>query len=857
MTPRRGSEHTKPPGFRSFIMGTLFLIAYASNAASASIATYAADCTTPQTTFVLGDTICAKAVGLANLTLQWVNPDGYAVAMSPMGSDPAIGTFVLPTTGQSVIDSFPVNNLGRWRVNAVTLRNSARTTAFFSVADAAAPKVDLEIAKNLVGTAVPEAGSPVEFVIEIANHGPNDAVNVHFVDAIFTNASFGSLRQVSGPQFTCAGSDCTVASLPSGAVATFILSFTAGAAGGILENTATVSNDVPELNPANNSATSPAVQVRATGGTPATCYLLCPNNVVVSTNAGSGGTIVTLPTVDVSGTCGTVTLSPASGSFFPTGTTTVTATSSTGGGVCSFTVTGLETPAPAITCPADIAVTALKGSMSANVPEPAADNSNPGFATATGSNVIVTGVRSDDDVLTDPYPIGLTNIRWTATDDGGRSANCVQRITVTSPAVPTIACAGRKTFSTSSCQVTVSAADLGAPTVTGEGVTVTSRRSDDLQITDPYPVGDTLITWTASNDISSASCVQTIHVDATGTSPPVLAIPPDLSTTTSSCTAILDDELGVATAVAACGAVSVVRMGVPPHFVFPTGTTNITYIATDAAGLKSTAVQHVTVSENPRVRPTIGAPADVTAYTGVGAAICAAVVSDGTLGTASASDNCPGVAVTRTGVPDANLFPVGQTPVTYTAADASGNASSATQTVIVIDNTLPAITCPSNITLEPTCPSGAVATWTAPAGTDNCGQTTTQARGPVNGSVLAIGSTTEISYSVSDPSGNEASCNFSVAVRTIPGTIETLKTKVAASNLKPPQSQGLLPKLESALDALSKGKPGSACQSLSNFETSVRNLVDHGDVPASEGHGWIATATHLMNALGCSNDPCS
>ena len=47
------------------------------------------------------------------------------------------------------------------------------------------------------------------------------------------------------------------------------------------------------------------------------------------------------------------------------------------------------------------------------------------------------------------------------------------------------------------------------------------------------------------------------------------------------------------------------RSGVPANFVFPTGVTNVTYVATDAAGNTATGIQHVTVLESPAIRPTI------------------------------------------------------------------------------------------------------------------------------------------------------------------------------------------------------------------------------------------------------------
>jgi len=71
---------------------------------------------------------------------------------------------------------------------------------------------------------------------------------------------------------------------------------------------------------------------------------------------------------------------------------------------------------------------------------------------------------------------------------------------------------------------------------------------------------------------------------------------------------------------------------------------------------------------------------------------CSAVVTDAMLGTATASDNCPGLTVARSGVPAGNVFPVGTTILTYTATDASGNTSSPTQPLTVVDDTPPSIT---------------------------------------------------------------------------------------------------------------------------------------------------------------------
>lgn len=129
-------------------------------------------------------------------------------------------------------------------------------------------------------------------------------------------------------------------------------------------------------------------------------------------------------------------------------------------------------------------------------------------------------------------------------------------------------------------------------------------------------------------------------------------------------------------------------------------------IATDTAG--NIEIQDATAEASTRVipadcatgdteSPTITAPPAVTLYTGPGATSCGVTVNDldTALGIASASDNCPSVTVARSGVPVGNVFSVGQTTITYTATDATGNSVTATQTVTVIDNTPPNITSES------------------------------------------------------------------------------------------------------------------------------------------------------------------
>lgn len=77
------------------------------------------------------------------------------------------------------------------------------------------------------------------------------------------------------------------------------------------------------------------------------CSLTCPENIVAKADSGKGGTYVSFPAAIISGNCGTVSYSPASGSFFQIGSSSVIVTTATGQR-CSFTVTVSDNEPPTL-----------------------------------------------------------------------------------------------------------------------------------------------------------------------------------------------------------------------------------------------------------------------------------------------------------------------------------------------------------------------------------------------------------------------------------------------------------------------------------------------------------------------------
>ena len=755
-----------------------------------SIATYDSTCNLAQNNFTLNTgsvTVCAKVD--ANYTgtryIYWVNSQGDAIQTDVLTSPMDSATRTMTEAGNFWVYFSDSDGL--------------RSRHGFTVSDPQDPTVDLSVSKSRRSGDV-VAGGFITYDILVTNKGPDTASTVELTDAVPLNASYVSSTQNAGPSFTrtqeTPTTTWTIASLPAGnsALFTFVYQVDSVAAGTSIANSASVSSTTGEIHTPDNTSADFATVV---SGTSNDCTLDCPNDIVTTatTSGAGGGANVTFGAPEGFGNCGTITSEPASGSFFPIGTTTVVSTSSTGGGGCSFTVTVVDSAAPTITCPANIAVTANEGDSQAFVPNPNGSSSNVGTPTTTGDEPLeVTGSREDGDALTGAYPFGVTEITWIATDPSGRQATCTQLITVTPNQVLTITCPANKTVaSPTGCDPTT--VNTGTPTSNSQTATIIGRRSDNLAYSndaafnDPFPVGTTSIEWTANDtDTQSASCTQTITVTGNDTTPPTLNLPPNIVTSTDQCSVLLDEEQFVATAEddGACGSsVNISRTGIPQvacpapgnpnrtcdSFVFPTGTTLVVYTATDASGNSTSGTQTVTVNEDPNIPPTIDAPQNLTFYTGPNATTCDTFVGDATLGTATTSDNCPGVVVTRSGVPAGNLFPVGTTTVTYKAKDRVGNSAEDTQTVTVIDNTPPVISCPANITqnTDPGLCTATVNVGTATA-TDNCDSNPTIVGTRSDNQPLSAPypkGTTTITWTATDhasPTPNQSSCVQTITV---------------------------------------------------------------------------------------------
>jgi len=392
-----------------------------------------------------------------------------------------------------------------------------------------------------------------------------------------------------------------------------------------------------------------------------------------------------------------------------------------------------DTTPPVLTVPANLTV---------ECSSPTGQAVNIGQATATD-------IVDPNPTITNNAPalffLGATTVTWTATDASGNTATATQTVTVQDTISPGL---------TAPANLTVEASGPGGQSVNIGSATATDICDPSVVITNDapatFPLGTTTVTWTATDASgNTATATQTITVQDTIS--PSITVPANLTVECSSPTGQAVN-IGQATATDLTDPNPIITNDAPA--LFNLGTTTVTWTATDTFGNSASAAQLVTVEDT--TPPSITVPADAI----VEATALNTPLSDVPLGTATATDICdPSVVITN----DAPAtFPLGDTTVTWTATDASGNSATATQTITLQDTTPPVLTVPADVTVECNSPNGAIdvelGVATAVDLVDSNPSITNDAP-----SFFPLG-TTIVTYTATDFSGNSASATQEVTV---------------------------------------------------------------------------------------------
>jgi len=322
-------------------------------------------------------------------------------------------------------------------------------------------------------------------------------------------------------------------------------------------------------------------------------------------------------------------------------------------GTASTNVTVQDTTPPSITCPAPSGAECTGRQQASATPGAA-------FASDICSAVTITGPSGAAS-----SPLGRTELTFSAMDRSGNSSSCQSSVTVVDTTAPTISCPAPVT---AECTGSASArVATGAPTASDvcSAVTVSGPSG-----TASYPLGTTALTFSASDRTGNTSSCQS-SVTVVDTTPPTISCPPPVVV---ECTA--DASAFVVPEAALAGDVCTpVRVTEPTAGPYPLGTTMVSYSATDQSGNASSCSSSITVADT---TPPAFDPSSLADRTVVGGCTSQPVAFE----PPAAGDACTQVRVVCGSVAG-NSF--GANTVTCMATDASGNVSTVTLRVNVLE----------------------------------------------------------------------------------------------------------------------------------------------------------------------------
>ena len=355
--------------------------------------------------------------------------------------------------------------------------------------------------------------------------------------------------------------------------------------------------------------------------------------------------------------------------------------------------------------------------------------------------------------------------------------------------------------------------EAGATADTGEPVVVTGTVNTNV-------VGTYTLTYTAIDDWANVGTT-TRTVNVVDTTAPVMSVTGDNPATVELGASYTDagatgSDLGGAVAVSSSGTVNTDVVG----------TYTITYTGTDPSGNTSTATRTVNVVDTTAPVITVTGTNPVThelgdTYTDAGA---------------TASDLSGSITVTTNGT--VNDDAVGEYVLTYVATDPSGNTSTATRTVNVVDTTAPVVTVtgtnPVTVELGDTySDAGATAT-------DLSGVVTVVTTGSVD--TDTVGEYT-LTYTSTDPSGNAGT-----ATRTV-NVVDTTAPAVTVTGTNPLT-------LEVAQDATYTDAGATATDASGTVTVVTTGSVNPQVVgeytktyTSTDASGNVGTATRTVNVV--------
>jgi hypothetical protein len=246
--------------------------------------------------------------------------------------------------------------------------------------------------------------------------------------------------------------------------------------------------------------------------------ITAPAMVSVVNTPGTCATAVNLGTPVTGDNCGVASVTNNAPALFPVGTTivrwTVTDVHGNVTDTATQTVVVIDNENPTISV-SNISVNNDAGKCGAtiNISLPQTGD-NCGVAT-------VMGVRSDNKLLTEDYPVGTTTISWTVRDVNGNIKTATQTVVVTDNEKPVIVCAANQVFCANTggnTQYTIAALNqsdnCGIATTSYTVTGATNRTGTGTNASGSFAIGTSTVTFTV-RDIhgNTSTCSFTVTVN--------------------------------------------------------------------------------------------------------------------------------------------------------------------------------------------------------------------------------------------------------------------------------------------------------------------------------------------------------
>lgn len=399
----------------------------------------------------------------------------------------------------------------------------------------------------------------------------------------------------------------------------------------------------------------------------------------------------------------------------------------------------------------------------------------------------------------------------------------------------------------SQCQATCTASQFDNGSFDTDGIII----SRSVTPPGPYPLGETLVTYTvvdnggAFSSVSASVLVQDESGPAVSGFSPNFVVPVALGQLSG--TAVFPAP----TVNDSCSGVAAVSFLPPSGTVFPVGVSPAALIVIDGNGNTNR------IDFNVVVLPTSGSGnlspvAIARAVTNAADANCQAVVAanqidnhsfdfDGTIGTRTVQPSGP--------------FAVGTTtPVTLTVTDNQGASSSAETTVTVLDLTPPTVLNPvTDIAVAPLPGQhSVVVNYPVLNISDNCSSAGVNYT-PPSGTAFGIG-TNSVICEVVDGNGNSSTNIFHVIIAaiecdTIPGLAQRVEAIPLTGNFNGGRRNAMLKKLDKAQLNVTLKRWTSANYLLRGFIRSCSIYQDLGVLDFETATELIICATNIQNHL--------